>query len=524
MFVLPDLKPDEIIMYLRKSRTDDPALSVQETVAKHEQMLDDLCMEHIKALIPEQNRFREIVSGETIEARPEIKKVLRLIEKPQYKAILIVEPQRLSRGDLEDIGYLSKILRFTNTIVITKQYSYDLTDERDRSYFEDELKRGNEYLQYTKRILRNGIRSSVEKGYYVGSKPPFGYRKIHVKEGKRTYTTLEIVPEEAEIVRMIFTMFMNGNGATHIATMLSKITTVKPHNSSTWRPASIYHILDNPHYSGKIAWNTRKTEIKIVDGDVRKSRPRKEPELFDGKHPAIIDFDLWEMVQKRRKETSIPKVRSSLDIQNPLSGIMFCECGYAMRQYCKTGRSIRLYCSNQTVCGNAGCTLDAIMEIVTSTIRAELDDIHVSMVDNTESELYQSKIKMLKSRLESLNAKRDSLWEKYVEGMPKDTFERLSKKNESEIEECTEILSAAESESHSIESMKIVEASLYAALSAIESNSAPIKETNELLKSVIRRITYKRKRSEKSAGGNRGGWISYPPEITVEFLINGTHD
>ena len=96
MFTLPDLKPEEILIYLRKSRTDDPALTVAETVAKHEQMLDDYAVRTWGDTIPEQNRFREVVSGETIEARPEIKKVLRLIEQDRFKAILIVEPQRLS--------------------------------------------------------------------------------------------------------------------------------------------------------------------------------------------------------------------------------------------------------------------------------------------------------------------------------------------------------------------------------------------------------------------------------------------
>ena len=165
MFVLPDLKPDEIIIYLRKSRTDDPALSVSETVAKHEQMLDDLSMQLWGAMIPEQNRFREIVSGETIAARPEIQKVLRLIEQPKYKAVLIVEPQRLSRGDLEDIGYLTKIFRYSNTLIITKQGNFDLSDERDRDYFERELMRGNDYLEYSKRIMMNGRALSAERGH-----------------------------------------------------------------------------------------------------------------------------------------------------------------------------------------------------------------------------------------------------------------------------------------------------------------------------------------------------------------------
>ena len=199
MFVLPELKPEEIIMYLRKSRTDDPALTVSETVAKHEQMLDDYSLRTWGAAIPEKNRFREIVSGETIEARPEIKKVLRMIEQDKYKAILIVEPQRLSRGDLQDIGYLSKILRYTKTIIITLQYSYDLTDERDRDYFERELKRGNEYLEYSKRIMMNGRNLAAEKGYYTGSRRPYGYNKVFRKDGNRKYPTLDIVPEESDI-------------------------------------------------------------------------------------------------------------------------------------------------------------------------------------------------------------------------------------------------------------------------------------------------------------------------------------
>ena len=95
-------------------------------------MLDDYSMRTWGALIPEQNRFREIVSGETVQARPEIKKVLRLIEQPRFKAVLIVDPQRLSRGDLEDIGYLSKIFRYTNTLIITINGMFDISDERDR--------------------------------------------------------------------------------------------------------------------------------------------------------------------------------------------------------------------------------------------------------------------------------------------------------------------------------------------------------------------------------------------------------
>ena len=113
------LQPDEIIEYLRKSRADDPTLTVEEVLARHEAILDEWAERNLGAKVPEENKYREVVSGETIADRPDMQKVLKEIESPKKKAILIVEVQRLSRGDLEDAGRLIKLLRYTNTLVIT---------------------------------------------------------------------------------------------------------------------------------------------------------------------------------------------------------------------------------------------------------------------------------------------------------------------------------------------------------------------------------------------------------------------
>ena len=87
---------------------------MEETLAKHEQMLDEWMERNLPnaGRIPEENRYREVVSGETLSGRPKVQELLRRIESPKYKAVLIVEPQRLSRGDLEDIGRLVKLLRY----------------------------------------------------------------------------------------------------------------------------------------------------------------------------------------------------------------------------------------------------------------------------------------------------------------------------------------------------------------------------------------------------------------------------
>ena len=138
MWQLPPLTPEEILAYLRKSQADDPLLTVEETLSKHEQMLDDWVERNLPGMgkVPEANRIREVVSGETIESRPGMKDLLRRIESPKIKDVLCVEPLRLSRGSLKDIGHLVEILRYSNTIVITRQYTYDLRDPRDRELFE----------------------------------------------------------------------------------------------------------------------------------------------------------------------------------------------------------------------------------------------------------------------------------------------------------------------------------------------------------------------------------------------------
>ena len=138
--------PEEILVYLRKSRSDDPSLTVEEVLEKHEAILKDWIERNLDAPIPESNYYREVVSGETINSRPEMKKVLKRMESTKIKAVLVVECERLGRPDLEEIGKLSKLFRYTNTLIITQQRVFDLNDEYDREQFEREMMRGADYL------------------------------------------------------------------------------------------------------------------------------------------------------------------------------------------------------------------------------------------------------------------------------------------------------------------------------------------------------------------------------------------
>lgn len=144
------LQPDEIITYLRKSRADNASECIEEVLKKHENQLREYARHVLNIELSDTYILREVISGETINARPQMQKLLKLIESPTLKAVLVIEPQRLSRGDLEDCGHLINTLRFTKTMVITPVRTYNLEDKYDRKFFEMELTRGNDYLEYTK--------------------------------------------------------------------------------------------------------------------------------------------------------------------------------------------------------------------------------------------------------------------------------------------------------------------------------------------------------------------------------------
>lgn len=523
MWQLPPITPEEILLYSRKSRTDDPTLSVEETLAKHEQMMDEWVERNLpgKGRIPEENRFREVVSGETIDSRPRVQEVLRKVESPRYKAVLIVEPQRLSRGDLEDIGRLVKLLRYSNTIVITLQYIYDLRDDRDRDQFERELKRGNEFLEYTKRIMWNGRLLSVENGNYIGNYPPYGYRKVAYKDGKRKCYTLEPIPEEAAVVKMIFEMYRDGLGSIQIAQKLNSLG-IKPPRGKKWNTSSLVNMKNNEHYIGKVVWNRRKGVKIVEDGEVvTRSLRQQEYMVYPGKHPAIIDQELWDAVQAIRGDA--PPIKRGTHCVNPFAGLVYCECGCRVgrRAYFKDGKEIcppRLVCKEQTTCGNASCTVEEMRQVVVSVLREAIEDfaLRVEETSGDEAERLQQLIEAKEKYLRDLEKREIAQWDKYTqEGMPKHIFEELNARVLEEKDEVQRVLCDLRS-SHPEPIDYVKKSATFAdALDALLDPNVPARVQNKLLKLCIEQIVYARKQKE----GNRKTGTPEPMEVDVHLRV-----
>lgn len=501
------LAAEEIIIYLRKSRSDDPLLTVEEVLEKHESILNEWVEKNIGEPIPEENRYREIVSGETIDDRPEVKKVLSRIESPKVKAILLVEVQRLSRGDLEDAGRLIKLLRYTNTLVITPQKTYDLRDEYDRDTFERELKRGNEFLEYQKKIMGRGRLLSVQQGNYLGSIPPYGYDKAVVMDGKRKCPTLAINEEEANVVRMIFDMYVNEDmGRTNICHRLDKMG-IKPPKGERWSPAALKDMLENVHYIGQVKWNWRKSLTIVEDGEIMTVRPKAkigEFLIYQGRHPAIITEELF--MTAREKQGRNHRAKKNTKVRNPLAGLVYCQCGRAMsyRTYKdKEGNERsepRLLCDDQVHCKTGSCLYSEMETLVCNILAECIEDFEVRIKGNNEDsiKMQASLLKSLEKKMASLEALEISQWEKYSkEAMPKAIFDKLNEKVLREKEEVRQALCHAK---ESIPDPVNYEEKLRRfrdALEALKDKDVSAQRKNTLLKACIDRIEYKRAKPER---------------------------
>lgn len=529
---------DEILVYLRKSRSDDPLLSVEEVLARHEAMLDEWAEKYLREKIPEKNKYREVVSGETIADRPEIQVILKKIESPKIKAVLIVEVQRLSRGDLEDAGRIIKLFRFTNTLVITPQKTYDLHDEYDRDTFERELKRGNEFLEYTKKIMGRGKTLSVSQGNFIGSVPPYGYEKVWVMEGKRKCPTLAIKEDEANVVRMIFDMYLNKDmGTPNIAHALDALH-IPPTKGDHWSQGTIKDIISNVHYIGKVKWNWRQTVPVVEDSEVIKTRPRKgEYLIFDGKHEAIISEELFQATQEKRGKN--PRNRKTTTIVNPLAGIIYCKsCGRAM-QMKHTKQAGKVYlsyaCYDQVHCGSGSCTYDVMINAISDILKQSIADFEVHIKnDNGDSiKLHENLIKTLEKKLKDINARELAQWEAQANPdpsmrMPQDIFRQLNERLQKEKEEVQEALHEAyETIPESVDYVAKVQ-TFRDALNALHDPNKDAKEKNRLLKDCIERIEYNREkpvRIKREKGIKKGDQFDSPggrwtnPEIELEVKL-----
>lgn len=488
------------LAYLRKSRQDDPNMSVEDVLATHEAILQEYAEKVWGHPIPEENIYREIGSGESIADRVKIKEVLARIEDPDIVGVLVVEPSRLSRGDFNDCGTLMQAFRLTNTQVVTPTMTYDLSKKMESKFLQSELLRGNDYLEYTKEILHRGIDASVKRGCFLGSIAPYGYDKV--KDGKNC--TLR-PNKDADTVRLIFDLYVNELLTPgQIAKRLTEMGVPAPGGKKWWYEA-IYRMLQNPHYIGKVRRYYKKRVQVIEFGEKvakRLTQPESEHLVIDGLHPAIIDVDTFNAAQER--VAGYAWTRYDRALKNPLGGLLYCKyCGKAMARKPKArdGAHERVDCPSSPVCCK-GTALDNLVEAVAFTLEhSELPALREKMESHGVGAILAQRrvIEKLEKQMEDYRKQEEVQFEMLELG--RYTIEQFDQRNtllHDKMDECEQEIKAARAAMPRKVNYEERILSLEKAIEALKDDAVSIDTKNALLRVIVDRIEY------SSTGSGRG--------------------
>jgi DNA invertase Pin-like site-specific DNA recombinase len=437
-------------IYLRKSRKDRELeqLGDAETLARHEHTLLELAKSRGYAIA---DIYREVVSGETISARPEMQKLLKAVEAGTYKGVLVMEIERLARGNTKDQGIVAEAFQFSDTLIITPSKTYDPSNEFDEEYFEFGLFMSRrEYKTINRRIQRGRI-ASLREGKYIAGTAPFGYDKVKIK-GAKGYT---LEPnKDAETVKLIYSLYTDSKapiGMFLIAQRLDSLG-IKPAVAKHWSRSSIKDILTNPTYIGKVRWQWRKVNKVIENGKIVEHRPKRKPDeymLIDGLHPAIISDETFYSAQKILNTKYIPPVASNKDIKNPLARLITCnKCGATMtRISCRTGEFLK--CPNQN-CDNISSKLELVEHALMEMLEEWLADYKINYTDKYRQTDYThlvSLIKANKDRLATLNKQLTTTYDLLEQGVYTiDIFKQRHESIQKDIDLATKQLRQSEIE------------------------------------------------------------------------------
>lgn len=509
------------IIYLRKSRQDDPNETVEEVLAKHETILQEWAEKELGGRIPEENIYREVISGESIADREEIKKVLARLEDPHIKGVIVIEPSRLSRGDLADCAKIIDSFRFSKTLVVTPYMTYDLENKMERKFFQDELLRSNEFLEYTKSILWRGRVAACKRGCFIATVAPWAYKKVKIGKDH----TLEIIEDQAEVVRHVFELYVKEDLTPfRIACRLNEMGIHAP-TGGEWTRDTIRSMLRNAHYAGYVVFNQHKETQVLENGEIvtrRLAQPEEEIIIAEGKHKAIIDRETWEAAKKLSSRH--PRINTKRELVNPLSGILVCgKCGRALKfaQYAKT--EPRYTCKSKPLCYKSTKVSALLESVIVALEQAELPALELKAKndDGNAIKIQRKLLEKLEKQMEDYRVQEDRQYE-LLETNPnysQEVFNRRNAELRQKMEECKSAIYKAKSTlPESVDYSERVEV-LKTAIDILKDDTATANDKNKVLKAIVEKIEYHGQPSDSSPSRkqNRTGADPFHLVITLRL-------
>lgn len=368
----------------------------------------------------------EGITGTCINKRDEFKRMMKDASNGKLDRILVKSVSRFARNSLECI----ESIRTLNSLGVTVMFENDNIDTKTMNselilYVKSAFAQ-SEALSGSKRVS-TAIRMKMENGDFVTYNAPYGYeldKKNHLK----------IIPEEAEVVKRIYDLYLSGNGMGKIVEILN--SEVVKANSKKWTISGVNYILTNEKYIGDSLLQKTYTPQMLP----LKNIPNKgelDKYYVSNSHEGIISRELFELVQIRLKQLTVNRKAPQKHL---FTGMIECEeCGWSYKRKVQND-SVYWVCSRKNVAGHS-CGGKNINEeelkrafiLMYNKLRRfekEIIDKTISQLLNLREKVagQNTEISQIDSEIASLCDKNNTYTELHIKGIIDDVsyFERTS--------------------------------------------------------------------------------------------------
>ncbi|HIW33743.1 MAG TPA: recombinase family protein [Candidatus Paenibacillus intestinavium] len=528
-------------LYLRKSRKDvqaeKEALALgkpYDTLARHMDMLIEMVTRYKVNVI---DTFTEVVSGEFIAERDEFQKVLLGLSEGKYEWVGVVDEDRLGRGDKIDQGRIERAFKVSGALILTPYKIVDMDNEADEQYMDYKGMGARYEYKQTKKRLQSGRKSSASEGNYLGRITPFGYLKgielktefpeliKHYADRAADIRNLRLYPhpDNADIVKQIFKLVSEKTGIRTIARMFTGLYP-NPSGKLTWERSTIINIVRNRVYVGEIIWGSRKFTKQENGTYLVKPVAEAEQTIVPNAHIALVSEAEYQLANKTMSEGAAAPINRGKIMTNVFAGLLKCYfCEQAMSYapyYSQPNKKPRLMCTNIYCKRSASIIFELIESDVLSQIKLYYEHLSSEPIKQNKKksaseEMKNRRLDKLERDLaeveEQLNEQFDLLERKaYTIDIFMQRQETTLARKESMLNEISQIQEELFINQANIRKQSQV-APLVKNVMLNYDTAESVIDKNDLLKSIIDKIYYKKEPSLKKSGTG---------EYTVEILWN----
>lgn len=478
--------------YLRKSREDEERerMGKGETLARHRKIIEAMAMENGHTI---REWYPEVVSGETIAARTEIKRLIRDLAEGKWDAVYAVEASRLGRGGGSDQEKIINAFRYTNTALITEMKVYDPNSRGDMRQLKNELRSSEDELDAISTRLKRGKYQAAKEGVWQSSgRVPFGWRSVRVKG----MWTLEPGDRHADLMR-IYDLLEAGENYCSIARIFDAEGIPTPRGGEHWRHQTVKAIAENPVNCGMNRYGAHiivrrfdKATFEVRKGREKNPSPQLTRGLWHGN--GTISVERFERLV--RKPVASARLHETRELKNPLAGLLRCaECGYVMPMHLGSNGKGKSYFYRHPDAGKEhGCTgcrgahADQVVSLVAGALRKAANDVRVEL-SNPEADCREAQRAALEASLKKERLARKRAGDAY-EGGVYDLAE--FKQRREKIDKRIASLEAKLAQAKPRRRTERTVVALRECIDLLENDNVPAKAKNDFLKQIIDRIEY----------------------------------